>query len=235
MAGVSNNNRKKLILGALATVLLISAFIGIVVGVKSRNSGSHNSNVQSITDSEAHEIVKSSCSATFYPELCYSTIASHPEVSTKVKTQKDAIELAVSMTTLAMICNMTNTDIANENKLNGRNLKEEKHDTEWPHWMSVKDRKLLQSGTVIPNVVVAADGSGDHKTVAAAVEAAPKKSKTRYVIRIKAGVYRENVEVPKGKTNIMFIGDGRKNTIITASRSVKGTGHTTFESATRVK
>nr|GFC83506.1 pectinesterase/pectinesterase inhibitor U1 [Tanacetum cinerariifolium] len=102
MAGVSNNNRKKLILGALATVLLISAFIGIVVGVKSRNSGSHNSNVQSITDSEAHEIVKSSCSATFYPELCYSTIASHPEVSTKVKTQKDAIELAVSMTTKAV-------------------------------------------------------------------------------------------------------------------------------------
>ncbi|GKB92821.1 pectinesterase/pectinesterase inhibitor U1 [Tanacetum coccineum] len=306
---LSNNKRKKLILGALATILLVSAFIGIVVGVKSRNSRSNDSNPQSITDSKAHEIVKSSCSTTFYPELCYSTIASHPEVSTKVKTQKDAIELAVSMTTkavklshfkiqkltkrrglsprqmralndclemvsetldelgqvtkdleeydtkkslkqhaedlktlmssaitdqetcldgfsqdkddkkvrkeleksekrvekmcsnaLAMICNMTNTDIANENKLKGRNLKEEKHDTEWPHWMSVKDRKLLQSGTVTPNVVVAADGSGDYKTVAAAVEAAPKKSKTRYVIRIKAGVYRENVEVQREGT-----------------------------------
>ncbi|PWA84837.1 pectinesterase/pectinesterase inhibitor U1 [Artemisia annua] len=301
----STNKRKKLIFGALATVLLVSALIGIVVGVKSKNSTSNDKSMsQSITVSSAHEIVKSSCSTTLYPELCYSTVASHPEVSTKVKSQKDVIELAINVTekavqlskskieklskrkgltpreygalrdclemvtetldeleevvkgleeyrtkkslkehaedlktlmsstitdqstcldgfshdeadkkvrkelekleervekmcsnALAMICNMTNTDIANENKLNGRNLKEETLDSEWPHWMSVKDRKLLQSGTVRPNVVVAADGSGNYKTVAAAVAAAPSKSSTRYVIRIKAGVYRENVEV----------------------------------------
>ncbi|GJR49574.1 pectinesterase/pectinesterase inhibitor U1 [Tanacetum coccineum] len=338
----SNNKRKKLILGALATVLLVSALIGIVVGVKSKNSTSNDKAMsQSITVSSAHEIVKSSCSTTLYPELCYSTVASHPEVSTKAKSQKDVIELAINVTqkavqlskskieklskrkgltpreygalrdclemvtetvdelnevtkgleeydtkkllkkhaedlktlmssaitdqstcldgfshdeadkkvrkelekleervdkmcsnALAMICNMTNTDIANENKLKGRNLKEENlDDSEWPKWMSVKDRKLLQSGTVTPNVVVAADGSGNYRTVAAAVAAAPSKSSTRYVIRIKAGVYRENVEVPSSKTNIMFMGDGRKNTIITGSKSVKG-GATTFESAT---
>ncbi|XP_076926805.1 pectinesterase-like [Bidens hawaiensis] len=131
---------------------------------------------------------------------------------------------------LAMICNMTDTDLANEERLNERKLREEEN-TVWPEWLSVGDRKLLQSGTVKANVVVAADGSGNFKTVAAAVAAAPSKSSSRYVIRIKAGVYRENVGVPKGKTNIMFLGDGRKSTIITGSRSVKG-GSTTFDSAT---
>ncbi|XP_076886880.1 pectinesterase-like [Bidens hawaiensis] len=335
----AGNKRKKILLTAFVSILLVSALIGIVVGVKSRNSDSNNSSPQSITASTAHAIVKSSCSSTLYPELCYSTITSHPDVSNKVKSQKDVIELAVNITktaveknyfqikklttrkgltprevgalhdclelvsetldelqkvdkdleeyqtkkalkhhandlktlmssaitdqetcldgfshdgadkkvrkaleqgqekvekmcsnALAMICNMTNTDLANEEKLNGRKLKEEEN-SEWPEWLSVGDRKLLQSGTVTPNVVVAADGSGNYKTVAAAVAAAPTKSKTRYVIRIKAGVYRENVDVPKGKTNIMFLGDGRKNTIITGSRSVKG-GSTTFESAT---
>ncbi|XP_076925244.1 pectinesterase-like [Bidens hawaiensis] len=336
---LAGNKRKKLFLIAFVSILLVSALIGIVVGVKSRNSDSNNASPRSITASTAHAIVKSSCSATLYPELCYSTITSHPDVSNKVKSQKDVIELAVNITktaveknyfqikklttrkgltprevgalhdclelvsetldelqkvekdleeyqtkkslkqhasdlktlmssaitdqetcldgfshdgadkkvrkelekgqkkvekmcsnALAMICNMTNTDLANEEKLNGRKLKEEEN-SEWPEWLSIGDRKLLQSGTVTPNVVVAADGSGNYKTVSAAVAAAPSKSSSRYVIRIKAGVYRENVDVPKGKTNIMFLGDGRKNTIIMGSRSVKG-GSTTFESAT---
>ncbi|KAL1532941.1 Pectinesterase/pectinesterase inhibitor 3, variant 2 [Salvia divinorum] len=48
---------------------------------------------------------------------------------------------------------------------------------------------------------------------------------------IKAGVYRENVEIPKKKTNLMFVGDGQTTTIITASRNVVD-GSTTFNSAT---
>ncbi|XP_039054126.1 pectinesterase-like [Hibiscus syriacus] len=45
------------------------------------------------------------------------------------------------------------------------------------------------------------------------------------------GVYRENVDIPKKKTNVMFIGDGRTRTIITGSRNVVD-GSTTFHSAT---
>jgi len=101
----------------------------------------------------------------------------------------------------------------------------------WPEWISATDRRLLQATAVKADVVVAADGSGDFKTVSAAVEAAPLKSSKRFVIRIKAGVYKENVEVPKKKTNIMFLGDGRTNTIITGSRNVVD-GSTTFHSAT---
>ncbi|KAK1432193.1 hypothetical protein QVD17_09086 [Tagetes erecta] len=328
--------KKVVLLSCLGSIVLVSALIGIMVGVNKNNNKNAGAG--------AGAIVKSSCDTTFYPELCYSTISSHPKVvSNKVKTQKDVIEVAVNITktaveknyfqikklsggkglskreiralhdclemvsetleelekvekgleeydttksiqkhasdlktlmsstitdqetcldgfshddadkkvrkqlekgqervekmcsnALAMICNMTNTDISRRRR---RNLLEEQLDEDlssssgWPHWLSAGDRKLLQSGTVRPNVVVAADGTGNYKTVAAAVAAAPSKSSSRYVIRIKAGVYRENVEVPKAKTNIMFLGDGRKNTIITASRSVKG-GSTTFESAT---
>ncbi|PKI50433.1 hypothetical protein CRG98_029183 [Punica granatum] len=135
---------------------------------------------------------------------------------------------------LAMIKNMTDTDMEIERRTMNRKLREERPTVDeagWPEWLSAGDRRLLQSTTVTPNVVVAADGSGDHKTVAAAVAAAPEKSTKRYVIRIKAGVYRENVEVPKKKTNIMFIGDGQTKTIITGTRSVGG-GSTTFHSAT---
>lgn len=132
---------------------------------------------------------------------------------------------------LAMIKNMTDTDIAKERESMGRKLMEERDESGWPKWLSPGDRRLLQSSSVTPDVVVAADGSGDYKTVSAAVAAAPEKSSKRYIIRIKAGVYRENVEVGKKKTNIMFLGDGRSNTIITGSRNVVD-GSTTFHSAT---
>ncbi|KAK4764034.1 hypothetical protein SAY87_013472 [Trapa incisa] len=138
---------------------------------------------------------------------------------------------------LAMIKNLTDTDMEIERRaMSSRKLTEEEEERPaseagWPEWLSAGDRRLLQSSTVTPDVVVAADGSGNYKTVSAAVAAAPEQSSKRYVIKIKAGVYRENVDVSKKKKNIMFIGDGRTNTIITGSRSVVG-GSTTFNSAT---
>ncbi|CAN1162448.1 Pectinesterase 3 [Linum perenne] len=136
---------------------------------------------------------------------------------------------------LGMIVNMTTTDIANA-AVNNKNQKVEddsSSSSSWPKWMKAGDRRLLQASTVTADVVVAADGSGRYRKVSEAVAAAPKKSSKRYVIRIKAGVYRENVEVTKDKTNIMFVGDGRTNTIITGSRNVVD-GSTTFNSATVV-
>lgn len=139
---------------------------------------------------------------------------------------------------LAMTKNMTDKDIAEFEQTNmvlgsnkNRKLLEEENGVGWPEWISAGDRRLLQGSTVKADVVVAADGSGNFKTVSEAVAAAPLKSSKRYVIKIKAGVYKENVEVPKKKTNIMFLGDGRTNTIITGSRNVVD-GSTTFHSAT---
>lgn len=141
---------------------------------------------------------------------------------------------------LAMIKNMTETDIANfelrdkSSTSTNRKLKEITGDLDgegWPHWLSVGDRRLLQGSTVKADATVAADGSGDFTTIVAAVAAAPEKSNKRFLIHIKAGVYNENVEVTKKKKNIMFLGDGRGKTIITGSRNVVD-GSTTFHSAT---
>ncbi|KAH9665463.1 Pectinesterase/pectinesterase inhibitor 3 [Citrus sinensis] len=123
---------------------------------------------------------------------------------------------------LAMIKNMTDTDMMIMRTSNNRKLTEETSTVDgWPAWLSPGDRRLLQSSSVTPNAVVAADGSGNFKTVAAAVAAAPQGGTKRYIIRIKAGKHK----------NIMFIGDGRTRTIITGSRNVVD-GSTTFKSAT---
>ncbi|XP_076920703.1 pectinesterase-like [Bidens hawaiensis] len=320
--GMPDSGKKKIIyLAILSSVLFISA--------------------QSASNTKAHDIVKSSCSVTLHPDLCYSTISEIPYMTNKVKSHKDVIELSVNKTkeiiernyftikkltvrtdltkrekialhdclemvaetleelkeiisyletyptkkgirrhvddvitlmsatltnqetcidgfshdkhdrdlrkslingevhaeklcsnSLALIKNLTDTDMVDQVQVNGRKLINDENDdgANWPEWLSAGDRRLLQSGTVTANVVVAADGSGGFTTVSAAVAAAPSSS-TRYVIRIAAGVYRENVNIPSGKRNIMFLGSGRTTTIITGSRSVAG-GSTTFNSAT---
>ncbi|KAK9697377.1 hypothetical protein RND81_08G034100 [Saponaria officinalis] len=95
------------------------------------------------------------------------------------------------------------------------------------------ERKLMGLGNyrIKPNVVVAGDGSGDYTTVMEAIKMAPNMSMIRYVIKIKAGIYRENVEISRNKMNIMLMGDGINCTIITASRSFVD-GFSTFTSAT---
>jgi pectinesterase len=104
---------------------------------------------------------------------------------------------------------------------------------DFPSWVTSKDRKLLESsvGDIKANVVVAKDGSGKFKTVAEAVASAPDNGKARYVIYVKKGIYKENVEIGKKKTNVMLVGDGMDATIITGSlNAIDGT--TTFKSAT---
>ena len=347
----SKKNHKKLLLSLLATLLVAASLVAIVVGVKNKNSDNSATSTPLSLSHHSHTIVKSACSSTFYPELCYSAIASEPNVTHKITTNRDVIQLSLKITfraveqnyftvkklftehddltkrektalhdcletidetldelreaqhnlelypnkktlyqhaddlktlisaaitnqvtcldgfshddadkhvrkalekgqvhvehmcsnALAMTKNMTDSDIANyeynmrveNNGQNGNSNRKllVENDVEWPEWISAADRRLLQASTVKADVTVAADGSGDFKTVTEAVDAAPLKSSKRFVIRIKAGVYRENVEVPKKKNNIMFLGDGRTNTIITASRNVVD-GSTTFHSAT---
>ncbi|GMN40942.1 hypothetical protein TIFTF001_010160 [Ficus carica] len=78
------------------------------------------------------------------------------------------------------------------------------------------------------------DGSGDYHTIKVALDAASKSSGSgsgRFFIHVKSRVYKENVEIGNNMKDIMLVGDGMKNTIITGSRSVGG-GSTTFSSAT---
>lgn len=107
------------------------------------------------------------------------------------------------------------------------------HKKGFPNWVSPGNRKLLQSTSpaAVANIVVAKDGSGNYKTVAAAVAAAAgmRSGNGRFVIYVKAGTYKENVEIRL--FNISLVGDGIGKTIITGSKSVRG-GSTTFASAT---
>ena len=66
----------------------------------------------------------------------------------------------------------------------------------FPEWLSAEDLRLLQSSSLAnqANVVVSQDGFGNYLTITQAVSIAPMKSKKRYVIYIKVGIYKENVE-----------------------------------------
>ena len=97
-----SKGKKKLFLTVVASVLLVAAVIGVVVGVKFRsNNSDDHADIQAIT-SAAHAIVKSACENTLHPELCYSTIASVSDFSKKVTSQKGVIELSLNITCRAV-------------------------------------------------------------------------------------------------------------------------------------
>ncbi|KAJ0075215.1 hypothetical protein Patl1_33857 [Pistacia atlantica] len=101
----------------------------------------------------------------------------------------------------------------------------------FPRWVSAGDRRLLQEINPTPNVTVAADGTGDFRTIKEAVDKVSKKSPTRFVIFIKKGTYKENVILDKHKWNVMMYGDGKTQTIVSGSLNfIDGTP--TFSTAT---
>lgn len=63
--------------------------------------------------------------------------------------------------------------------------------------------------------VVAADGSGDFKTIQEAINAVPDFRKNETPIFIKKGTYKEKLVLPGSKTNVTFIGEDRDQTILT--------------------
>ncbi|KAL0326863.1 UNVERIFIED_CONTAM: putative pectinesterase/pectinesterase inhibitor 6 [Sesamum angustifolium] len=120
-----------------------------------------------------------------------------------------------------------------------KNVRERRLLSDWryfPDWVSAGDRKLLvekSGGSVKADIVVAGDGSGDYRTISDALAAAAKQRNgtKRFVIYVKRGVYKENVEVKKSMKNLMLVGDGIDATIVTGSKNVQD-GSTTFRSAT---
>jgi pectinesterase len=64
-------------------------------------------------------------------------------------------------------------------------------------------------------IIVAQDGSGNYKTVQAAIDAVPLNNKTPVTIYIKNGVYKEKLHLDSSKNFVVFLGESRFNTILT--------------------
>ncbi|KAL4204812.1 hypothetical protein AMTRI_Chr01g134000 [Amborella trichopoda] len=103
----------------------------------------------------------------------------------------------------------------------------------FPAWVTAGERRLLLASVagVQADVVVDKSGNGTFKTISEAVKWAAEESSKRIIIYVKAGRYEENIKVGRKKTNLMFIGDGIGNTVVSGSRSVSD-GFTTFHTAT---
>ncbi|GER52157.1 plant invertase/pectin methylesterase inhibitor [Striga asiatica] len=105
-------------------------------------------------------------------------------------------------------------------------------DGSMPTYVDAKARRLMAASpaSLKPNAVVAQDGSGQYKTIAAALNTLPKKSNATFVIYVKAGVYKETVIIPRHVNNVAIIGDGPTKTRISGSKNYAD-GTQTFHTA----
>ncbi len=78
---------------------------------------------------------------------------------------------------------------------------------------------LITGSLTAKDLVVAADGSGDFKTVQAAVDAVPANSETRTTILVKRGTYAELVVISAEKKKLTLRGEDRKQTIFAATNN----------------
>lgn len=150
------------------------------------------------------------------------------------ETMKKALKTAIELTHngLAIISEMSNfVGQMQIPGLNSRRLLAEG----FPSWVDQRGRKLLQAAAaysdVKPDIVVAQDGSGQYTTINEALQFVPKKKNTTFVVHIKAGLYKEYVQVNKSMTHLVFIGDGPDKTIISGNKNYKD-GITTYRTAT---
>ncbi|KAF1001844.1 hypothetical protein AG4045_031082 [Apium graveolens] len=146
------------------------------------------------------------------------------------KVLKSASEL--SSNALAMVSELTNM-ISNID-IPGFDLKKQKRrllsNDQFPEWVDHPQRRLLQSNPK-PNAVVAQDGSGQFKTVNDALKTVPLKNTAPFIIQIKAGIYKEYVDVPRHVDNVVFIGEGATKTKITGNKNFID-GVNTYKTAT---
>jgi len=82
-------------------------------------------------------------------------------------------------------------------------------------WLTAFVAVSGEAAAVSYDLVVAADQSGDFRTVQEAIQAVPDFRAERTTIFIKAGVYKEKLVLPASKQNVTFIGESSRRTILT--------------------
>lgn len=76
------------------------------------------------------------------------------------------------------------------------------------------------------SITVAADGTGDVKTISDAIERVPEGNKSRCTIKIRPGTYVEQIRVPASKPYVTFLGEKAETTILSFNLSNKDAGST---------
>ncbi len=84
------------------------------------------------------------------------------------------------------------------------------------------------------HITVAADGSGDFRTVQQALDHIPDGNNQPVVIRIKPGVYQEQIRVSAGKRYITLRGEDPQKTVLTFKLSALQAGNTRLAFSTLV-
>ena len=166
-----------------------------------------------------------------YQQSCLDGFDTDVEKKVQSELQTGSLDNVGKLTGLALdvVSGISNVLSAFDLNLNlkpaSRRLLEVDHEG-YPTWFSAADRKLLAKhqkghgqGGVVPNAVVAKDGSGQYKTVLDAINSYPKNHQGRYVIYVKAGVYDEYITVDKNMKSILLFGDGPTMTIITGRKN----------------
>ncbi|MED6205833.1 hypothetical protein PIB30_021299 [Stylosanthes scabra] len=161
-----------------------------------------------------------------YQQSCLDGFETDGEKQIQGQLQSESLDSVMKLTALALDVVSGISKVLSEFGLNltnrpVRRLLEIDSDG-FPTWFGFHERKLVneaKQGSIVPNVVVAKDGSGQYKTILDAINAYPKKHKGRWVIYVKAGIYDEYITVDKKKPNIYMYGDGPSKTIITGRKN----------------
>ncbi|XP_023768581.1 pectinesterase [Lactuca sativa] len=116
-------------------------------------------------------------------------------------------------------------------RLLDKGLNDDHHAYAW--WTKGYKRLLIDVDwkALKPNVIVAQDGSGTFKTIMEAIKKVPNNNTQPFIIRIKQGVYKEYVDIPRLVNNVIFIGEGHNRTRIIGNKSYDE-GEATFYTAT---
>jgi pectinesterase len=89
-------------------------------------------------------------------------------------------------------------------------------------WVSLWIATGAHASGKIFRAVVASDGSGDYKSVQAAIDAVPDNNLNQYNIYIKPGTYKEHVFIPRGKGRLSLIGEDCDKVFISDDRKSGG-------------